>query len=67
MYVIGALFFWFLGITMLLKPDLVYQIRESWKHSTGTEPSERYIRTTRWSGVMFLLAGVLCVVVIFLP
>ena len=59
MFLLGALFFWFIGITMFLKPELVFRIRESRKYDSPTEPSERYIRGTRIGGVIYLLVGVL--------
>ena len=59
MYLVAALFFWFIGVTMLFKPEFVFKIRESRKYNSPTEPSERYIRGTRIGGVIYLLVGVL--------
>lgn len=66
MYLVAALFFWFIGITMLLKPELVFRIRERRKYSTPTEPSARYILGTRIGGVVYLFVGVLSFIAQFI-
>ena len=65
MYILAAFFFWLIGITMLLKPDLVFRIRESRKYAFATEPSERYILWTRIGGVVYLIVGIAAFVVQF--
>ncbi len=65
MYILAALFFWFIGITMLFKPDLVFKIRESRKYDSPTEPSERYILWTRIGGGIYLLVGIAAFIVQF--
>ena len=48
-----------IGITMLVKPQLVYELTETWKHDGGAgEPSKLYLWSTRCGGVMFILAGI---------
>ena len=48
-----------IGAVMLAKPQLVYELTESWKHDGGVdEPSGLYIGSTRFGGVMFILAGI---------
>jgi hypothetical protein len=42
---------------MILKPTLFWEITESWKSNDGTEPSNFYISSTRFGGVMFVLGG----------
>ena len=59
MYLLGAFLFWFIGITMLFKPELVFRICESRKYASPTEPSERYIRGTRIGGAIYLIVGAL--------
>ena len=56
-----------IGITMLVKPQFVYELTESWKHGGGVyEPSGLYVWSTRFGGVMFILAGICGVIVPFL-
>ena len=56
-----------IGITMLVKPQLVYELTESWKHDGGVyEPSRLYVWSTRFGGVMFILAGICGMIVPFL-
>lgn len=65
MYILAALFFWFIGITMVLKPELVFQIRESRKYASDAEPSKMYIISTRIGGVLLLAVGVAAFIVQF--
>ena len=46
------------GVVMLLFPDFVYQLTESWKSSRSAEPSDFYRFSTRFGGVMFILVGI---------
>lgn len=57
MLIIGGLILVILGIVMLFRPQLFYELTESWKHSGSSEPSGMWILSTRFGGVMFLLAG----------
>ncbi|WP_407270188.1 DUF6199 family natural product biosynthesis protein [Radiobacillus sp. PE A8.2] len=53
-----AIFVLAAGVLMLFKPSLVWEITESWKSNDGTEPSDFYIFSTRFGGVMCTLAGI---------
>ena len=56
-----------IGVTMLVKPQFVYELTESWKHGGGVyEPSGLYVWSTRFGGIMFILAGICGVIVPFL-
>ena len=66
MYILAGFFFWLIGFTMVIKPELIIQIRDSLKYDSPTEPSRWYLRSTRFGGVMFLLAGILSFVVQFM-
>lgn len=48
-------FLW--GILMLVKPEWVYEMTESWKHNSGSDPSDWYLFSTRFGGVMCSLVG----------
>ena len=57
-----------IGITMLVKPQLVYELTETWKHDGGMYgPSRLYLWSTRFGGVMCTLAGICGVILPFLP
>ena len=56
-----------IGITMLVRPKFIYELTESWKHGGGMdEPSALYLFSTRFGGVMFILAGIGGLIVPFL-
>ena len=52
MYIALSIIIAIIGITMILKPGLIYDITESWKTYTDSEPSELYLFNTRLGGVV---------------
>ncbi|TJY43077.1 hypothetical protein E5161_04050 [Cohnella pontilimi] len=46
------------GVLMLIRPNMIWTITESWKSSDATEPSSLYVFSTRFGGVMVTLAGI---------
>lgn len=58
MLVIGSVFVFAIGLFTLIKPELIYQLRESWKSSSMTEPSDLYLILMRISGGIFAVSGV---------
>jgi hypothetical protein len=46
------------GLLMLVRPTVIWTITESWKSNDATEPSDIYILSTRFGGVMCTLAGI---------
>lgn len=46
-----------LGMLMLIKPIIIWSITESWKSNDATEPSDLYVWSTRFGGVMCTFAG----------
>ena len=65
MFVIGVLFVIIVGILMVAKPQLVFEITEAWKSNGSAEPTKAYILSIRFGGVMFLLVGIGCGVLSF--
>lgn len=51
---------------MIVKPTLIWLITESWKTYDGTEPSDIYVKSTRISGVLMTLAGIVGIIGYFL-
>ncbi len=58
LYFIGGLILIAIGITMLVKPRLFFELTESWKHDGSAEPSDLFLCSTRFGGVMCTLAGI---------
>lgn len=54
------------GLVMVIYPEFVYELTESWKSDAIGTPSEWYIYSTRFGGVMFILAGAAGIVIQFL-
>ena len=68
LYFIAGLALIAIGGVMLVKPQLVFELTESWKHDSGAaEPSKLWLFSTRFGGVMCVLAGILGIIVPFLP
>lgn len=58
MYIFLSVIFIALGLLMLIKPSLIWMISESWKSNDATEPSDLYILSTRFGGMMVTLVGI---------
>ena len=57
-----------LGIAMIWKPAFFYEMLESWKHDGRSEPSKFYLWNTRLGGVMLVLVGIGCMIILtFIP
>ena len=67
MYILLSLLLVGLGIVMILKPKLFFDVTEGWKSHVNDEPSKLYLFSTRLGGVMCLLVGIMgLVILIFL-
>lgn len=62
MYILGGILLLIAGVVMLVLPEFVYEITESWK-SYSAEPSELYIIHVRVGGVCFVAFGLLGLIV----
>lgn len=60
---VAGVFLILLGLLMLFKPPIIWSITESWKSNDATEPSNLYLWSTRFGGVMCTLAGLGSIVV----
>ena len=58
MYILLGIVLLFWGLVMLCFPDLVYELTQSWKNYSSGEPSDLYRFSTRFGGVMCILAGI---------
>lgn len=43
---------------MILKPEVIYDITESWKNNRSGEPSDLYLLSTKIGGILCLLLGI---------
>lgn len=57
MYVLLSILLVGLGLLMICRPETVYELTEGWKSSSSGTPSRAYLLSTRFGGVMMLLAG----------
>ncbi|WP_300344572.1 DUF6199 family natural product biosynthesis protein [uncultured Oscillibacter sp.] len=56
MYLLLSVLLIGIGLLMVWKPALFFEITEGWR--TNGSPSDAYLRSTRFGGAMFLLAGI---------
>lgn len=48
---------------MIVKPALIWHIAERWKSADAIEPSDLYLFSTRFGGIMVTLLGVIGILV----
>ena len=58
MYIVLSIIFVIIGVIMIIKPEVVFDVTESWKSYSSSEPSKLYLFSTRFGGAMFLLVGI---------
>lgn len=63
--VIGSVLF-ITGLIMIIKPKIFWQITEQWKSYDAEEPSDLYIKSAVFGGIIVILAGIGGVIVFFL-
>ena len=55
-----------LGMFAFLKPNLVWKLTEEWKSYRADEPSDLYIKSTKFGGILFVLLGVMMIILPFI-
>lgn len=65
MYFFIGIVFILCGIMLVVKPRLFFDITESWKHASSSEPTELYIFSTRFGGIIISIIGIVCMFVFF--
>ncbi len=58
MHLLLSLFVALIGLLELLAPNLWWELTESWKSNSSSEPSDFYLKITRISGVFFTVVGI---------
>ena len=51
------------GLLLFFSPKTWFDLTESWKHSSSCEPSNLWILSTRFGGVMCILVGLAGVII----
>jgi hypothetical protein len=46
------------GLLMLIQPSIIWSMAESWKSNDAIEPSDLYVKSTRFGGALTTLAGI---------
>lgn len=46
------------GLLMLINPSIIWRATEQWKSDAADRPSDLYIKSTRFGGIMFIVAGI---------
>lgn len=65
MYMFAGLILLILGVILLWKPQWVFFIVESWKHSGETEPTDMFIFSTRLGGTIMATVGIVGIILQF--
>ncbi len=55
--VLGGVFFLALGVFLFFWPEVLWHLTEEWKSYSASEPSDLYLRSTKFGGVLFALLG----------
>ena len=63
--VLAGVVFVALGIFLFVRPDLLWNWTEQWKSYRADEPSDLYVKSTKFGGVAFALLGVVISVLPF--
>jgi len=66
MMLLLCVFVLIMGLIMLVKPNIWWEIKESWKSHDATEPSDFYVKITRFEGCVFTLGGIAGIIAFFL-
>lgn len=51
-----------LGIFTFWRPDLVWKLTEEWKSFYADEPSDLYLKSTRFGGALLALTGIIMII-----
>ena len=51
-----------LGIFIFWRPDLVWKLTEEWKSFYADEPSDLYLKSTKFGGALLVLTGIIMII-----
>ncbi len=61
MKVVAGIFLIIIGCIMLIKPNVMWKITESWKTKTNAEPTDLYIIIIRIGGLILAVGGIITI------
>ena len=59
----AGIFLIIMGFVMLIKPNVMWKIAESWKTKTNGEPTDVYMIIVRIGGLILAVGGVIVILV----
>ena len=57
LYILGGFLLAALGVLFFCKPDLIWELKESWKSYSAGDPSELYLKMTKIAGIFMTVVG----------
>ena len=64
MYIALSIVVLLIGILIVLKPKIVYNLTQKWRSANNSEPSALYIFVIRFWGVLFVLLGIAALIIL---
>lgn len=61
MKVAAGIFLIMMGSVMLIKPNTMWKIAESWKMKTNGEPTDAYMMIIRIGGLILAIGGIIAI------
>ena len=61
MKVVAGIFLTIMGCVMLIKPNVMWKIAESWKTKTNAEPTDLYMIIIRIGGLILAVGGIIVI------
>lgn len=63
-YILATIFMTFLGIGIFLKPTLMWNLTERWKSYRADEPSNLYLISTKFGGILIASIGLILTILL---
>lgn len=64
--ILCGILFIIIGIVAYRKPGLIWALTEQWKSYAASEPSDLYLYSTKFGGILFILMGIAAMILPFL-
>lgn len=65
-FLLAGILFLLIGAVLLIKPQLLFDLAESWKNNAAGELSELYLWSTRFGGIIIFGIGIANMIVFFM-
>ena len=62
-----GIIFIMIGAFMFFKPHSIWKLTEQWKSYSADEPSDLYLFSAKFGGVLFAVIGIAAIIVPFIP